>query len=141
MSRVVLDTNVLASGFVGRYRADSTPGALLRAWRSGAFELVVSEILLTELTRTLGQPYFHRRLSAREIANVVPLLRREAIISPRSVTVVGVATHPEDDLILATAVSAAVDYLITGDKHLHGVGSFRGVHLLSPRAFLDLLTV
>ena len=36
MTRATFDTNVLASGFVGRYRPDSTPGALLRAWRGGA---------------------------------------------------------------------------------------------------------
>jgi predicted nucleic acid-binding protein len=49
-------------------------------------------------------------------------------------------THPEDDLILATAVSAQADYLVTGDNALLGLGAFQDVMTLSSRAFLDLLT-
>ena len=51
----------------------------------------------------------------------------------------GVATHPEDDLILATAVSAKADYLVTGDKKLRELGSYQGVSIVSPREFLDIL--
>lgn len=55
------------------------------------------------------------------------------------VVVSGIATHPEDDLILATAVSGAVDYLVTGDKGLLAVGRHRGVTLLTARGFLEVL--
>ena len=61
---VVLDTNVLASGFIGEDKPDSTPGELVRRWRAQAFTLVVSEHILTELADTLTDPYFTRRLSA-----------------------------------------------------------------------------
>jgi hypothetical protein len=44
-----------------------------------------------------------------------------------------VATHPEDDLILATALSGAADYLITGDSKLQKLGTFQSVTILSPR--------
>jgi predicted nucleic acid-binding protein len=53
--------------------------------------------------------------------------------------VTGVASHPEDDPILATAVSASADYLVTGDRQLQRLGSYRGVSIVSPREFLDLL--
>ncbi len=49
------------------------------------------------------------------------------------------ATHPEDDLVLATAVSAAADYLVTGDKQLQRLGGYHGVAIVSPRDFLALL--
>jgi predicted nucleic acid-binding protein len=55
------------------------------------------------------------------------------------VEVSGVATHPEDDLILATAVAANATYLVTGDRKLRAVGNFRGVTILSPREFLATL--
>ena len=51
----------------------------------------------------------------------------------------GVATHPEDDQILATAVSAQAEYLVTGDKKLQQLGAYQGVRVFAPRAFLDLL--
>jgi uncharacterized protein len=58
---------------------------------------------------------------------------------PITVSVSGVATHPEDDLVLAAAVSAKVDYLVTGDANLRKVDRFQGVNILSPREFLFLL--
>jgi predicted nucleic acid-binding protein len=56
-----------------------------------------------------------------------------------STTVAGVAPHPEDDLVLAAAVTAEADFLVTGDKRFLAVGSYAGVTILSPRAFLDVL--
>lgn len=140
MTRATFDTNVLASGFVGRYRPESTPGALVRAWRRGAFVLASSEVLLAELAATFQQPYFRRQLTDADSAAALDLLRREATIVSLTATVAGVATHPEDDLVLATAVSAGSDYLVTGDGPLlRRVSTYEGVRLLSPRAFLTLL--
>ncbi len=137
MINAVLDTNVLASWLVGRYRPESTPGGIIRAWRNGAFRLSVSEILLVELRRTLSQlsqPYFRERLTDAEIADAFVLFQREAVFISLTVAVVGVATHPEDDLVLATTASALSDYLVTGDKRLQEVAAYHGVLLLSPRA-------
>lgn len=52
----------------------------------------------------------------------------------------GVATHPEDDLVLATAVSGKADYLVTGDKPLRKtVPKYQGVKLVTPVEFLKVL--
>ena len=53
--------------------------------------------------------------------------------------VAGVATHPEDDAILATALSVQVPYLVTGDRPLLTRGAYGGTRLLSPRQFLAVL--
>ena len=45
----------------------------------------------------------------------------------------------EDDLVLATAVAARADYLVTGDRYLLEIGAFRGIPIVTPRAFLDVL--
>lgn len=103
---VVLDTNVLASGIAGIARQESTPGELLRRWRARAFILVVSAPILTELGRTLTNPYFRSRLSPTEIEAAFARLRTEARIQSITVHVAGIATHPEDDLVLATALRA-----------------------------------
>jgi len=132
----VLDTNVLASGFV---RPEPPPGRILAAWQAGTFLLVVSHHILAELEHTFEEPYFATRLSpARRRANLA-LVREEAIIAPLKVRVQDVATHPEDDLILATAVSARVDYLVTGDKKLQALKTYRGVRIVSPPEFLEIL--
>jgi uncharacterized protein len=134
----VLDANVLASGFV-RANPDSATVQTLDAWRAGRYLLILSEHLLDEVDRTLESPYFARRLSWERRANDMGLLRTRSAVIEITVSVTGVATHPEDDLVLATAVSAGADYLVTGDRKLQRLGSYEGVTIVSPRQFLDLL--
>lgn len=138
MIAAVLDTNTLASGTI---TATTTPGQILDAWRLGQFELVTSEPIIAELDRTLRKPYFQNYINADDIAALTDLLHNEAIVTPITVKIQGVATHPEDDLILATAVSSKTDYLVTGDGLLlRKVGpSFKGVTLLTPSDFLKKL--
>ena len=137
MRSAVLDTNVLASGFTV---AGGIPDRLLRAWLAGSFALVVLEPILTELTRTFQKPYFRTRLSATQIAQNLALQRSRARVTPLTAHVAGVASHPEDDLVLAAALSTRADYLVTGDRKLQDLQSYQGVAILSPRAFLDALT-
>lgn len=137
MITAVLDTNVLASGFASH---TGTPGQILVLWTYGAFDLIVAEPILLELAHTFQSPYFQRRLTPKQIAADLALLRREATVTPVTVAVHRVATHPEDDVVLATAVSGQAEYLVTGDKPLQNLGTYQGVTILSPRAFLDLLS-
>ena len=128
----VVDTNVLASGFV-RANLQAAPVRVLDAWRTRAYTLVVSQPIVEELASTLQEPYFRRRLSPAHIAANLALLRKQAV------AISGVAAHPEDDLVLATAVSARADYLVTGDHQRQQLSTYQGVTILSPRQFLDVL--
>lgn len=139
MSTAVFDTNVLASAFVGLTRPASTPGALMGHWYARHFDLVLSDVILGELEGALEQPYFRRRLTPMQIARDLLVLREDASFTAVTVEVHGVATHPEDDLILATAVSAQVDYLVTGDTKLQRLGVYEGVRIVSPRQFLEIV--
>lgn len=139
MIRALLDTNVLASGIVGFAGSDRAPSRLLRLWREQRFELIVSNTILRELSRTLERPYFRRHLTAEEISAARHLLAEDATWTSVVECVSGVATHPEDDLVLAAAVCAQVDYLVTGDTKLQALGMYQGVIILAPRALLDNL--
>jgi uncharacterized protein len=136
----VLDTNVLASGIVGSSNEGSVPGCLLRAWRRADFTLALSEHILTnELPRTLAKPYFRARISAEDVQALLTLFREYAVIVEPAEGIEGVASHPEDDVVLATAVSADATHLVTGDAGLLRLGRFDDVTILSPRVFLILL--
>lgn len=140
MISAVLDTNVLAPALRGLSNPDNTLGELLRRWRDGRFQLIVSRPILAELRRTLATPYFASSLTEQRRERAISLLQRWATPTALTVQVSGEATHPEDDLILATAVSAMADYLATGDDKLLRLGSYRGVKIITPRAFLEILT-
>ncbi len=139
MIRVVLDTNVLISGILGIRLPNSTPGELIRRWRGQGFTLLLSEHILAETERTLAKPFFQRSLNPAQAASAVHLLRRKAELVTITTTVANVATHPEDDIVVSTAVAANARYLVTGDAKLQEIRRYRGVTILSPRAFLSLL--
>jgi predicted nucleic acid-binding protein len=87
----------------------------------------------------LARPYFAARLHPQDVRDFVELLRTDALVVPLTATVQGVATHPEDDLTLATAVSGGAQYLVTSDRQLLRLGSYQAVTIVSPRQFLELL--
>ncbi len=138
MISAVLDTNVLASGAVSAY---NPPGQILDAWRLGKFELITSEHIIDELYCTFQKPYFQKHVNGNDIAAFIELLQNEAIITPITTRVSGVAAHPEDDLIIAAAISAKTDYLVTGDGALlrRVADSYQGIKLVTPSDFLRIL--
>lgn len=137
MIRAVLDTNVLASGFA---TAGTPPDALLRLWLAGVFVLIYSDHVIDELRRTLQRPYFRARLAPQQRINNLGLITTFGVWTPLTSPVHGAATHPEDDLILSTAVSGRAGCLVTGDvRLLRRVPTYQDVRLLSPRAFLNLI--
>jgi putative PIN family toxin of toxin-antitoxin system len=137
--RVVLDANVFASGVLGLHRAESTPGEVLRRWHARAFTVVTSEHLIGEVTRALAEPFFTSRIPAAESTSAIQALRLDADVIPITEQIVGEATHVEDDLVLATAISGKADILVTGDRQLLRLETFRGVSILGPARFIKLL--
>lgn len=138
MISAVVDTNTLASGLIRRN--PFTPVVqVVDAWRTREFRLVTSEHIITELARTIVSAYFAKHITPDQAQRFILLLRRRATITPITMTVSGVATHPEDDLILASAASAQVNYLVSGDRQLQRLGSYQGITIVSARDFIQLL--
>jgi len=140
MIRAVLDTNVLASGVLGLTGGVTPPALLLHQWRAGRFGLIISNYIEEELRKTLAQPYFKGRIRSEDRELFLILLTKIAEHVAIRHRVTGVATHPEDDPILATALSGRADYLVTGDLRLQDrVPSFQGIPLVSAADFIDIL--
>jgi putative PIN family toxin of toxin-antitoxin system len=116
---------------------DAPPSRLLDAWRQGAFELIISRQIRDEFERTLTKPYFRARLTDNAILRAVYLLDAYASTEEVKIEVRGVATHPEDDFILALAVSSRADYLVTGDSKLRALAALDEVAIRSPAEFLS----
>lgn len=136
MIRAVLDTNVLASGLLS---TGGTPSMLLTLWEARRYELVVSPPILAELERTLSKPYFQQHYQFGQVESRIERLRSQAIPTAIVVDVQGIAAHPEDDLVIATAISAGANILVTGDHQLRSVDRYQGITIRTPREFLDLL--
>ncbi len=120
--RAIIDTNVLLSGLLWH----GTPHALLDRVRDGTLTLVSSPVLLAELAEVLEQPKFDavlarsstsRERSLAEIQQLAEVLVPEALPQP-------VCRDPDDDHVLALALTAQVDLIVSGDKDLLDLNSF-----------------
>ena len=143
MRRVVVDTNIWVSALLNRTGA---PARVLAALGARRFVLVVSEPLLTELTKVLARPRFHRKygVTLSDIADLVRLLRSRA----EHVTITGgvqLCRDLNDDMVLETALRRRADTLVTRDDDLKGEADLvellaaAGIAVLAVRRFLALL--
>ena len=138
MIRAVLDTNAIVSATLV---PTGIPARILFAGRAGRFEMIASAPIVTETLRTLQSDRVQRKydVGPTRIEGVRILLEEKATSTVITHEVHGVATHPEDDLILATAVCGQAEYLVTGDRKLLDLGTYEEVKIVSPREFLRLL--
>jgi hypothetical protein len=125
--RAVLDTNVVASGLLW----DGAPRQLLLAAREKRAQLYTSTPLLLELTDILGRAKFARKLAAAQLS-IDQLVERYALLT----TVVHPATiepavldDPDDDQVLACALAAKAEIIVSGDRHLLDLKEYRGVRI------------
>jgi predicted nucleic acid-binding protein len=51
----------------------------------------------------------------------------------------GVVRDPTDDMIIACAIAAGADYIVTRDKDLLSLGEYEGIGTIKPEAFLHVL--
>lgn len=134
--RVVLDVNVLVSGFPASRRV---PSRILDAWADGVFDLVVSEHILDGAKRAWSNVYYRNRYGQGEVELALGILRAQGILVEPVANVHGVARDLEDDLVLATAISGRATCLVTGDRRFRQVDEYRGVRILTPREFLSII--
>lgn len=80
------------------------------------------------------------KLSATEIEEVILAVKSDAAtVEPRALSK-RVCRDADDDWVLATAVAAKAEVIVTGDDDLLSLGSYEGIAILRPRDFLSLLT-
>ena len=78
MIRAVIDPGVVIAGLI---TPGGPPSDIIRAWRRGAFELVVSPHLLDELTATLLRPKFRRWATENDVVAFVEVLRVASVMA------------------------------------------------------------
>ncbi len=136
MIRVVLDTNIIISGWLW----SGSPRQVLNIARQRHIQTVISEAILDELRDVLSRPKFADRLiyigkTVEEI--LVEYLQFAEIIEPARIDHV-IDRDPDDDAVLACAIGGKSDYIITGDDHLLALNSFREIRIVSANQFLSI---
>lgn len=136
MRRVVLDPGVLVSAIVA---PTGPPAEIVRLIRQRRLALVVSPHLLAELLGVLRRPRFRAYVNVDEAEAYVGGLASLAETLPDAQSPRRVTRDPKDDYLIALAVAAGADALISGDADILAV-TRADARVLSPRALLDELT-
>jgi uncharacterized protein len=136
--RLVLDTNVVVSALLW----EGKPGQLLARAESGEVRLYTSRTLLDELRDTLERPKLAKRvgLTGLGIADMVAGYRRVATVRRPAPLDRTFSRDPDDDHVIACALAARADFLISGDNDLLTLKAIEGVAVRSVAAFLAALT-
>lgn len=114
--------------------ADGPPRRVLELISEGAAELVIAEPVGAELRRVLVDKL---GVSGVEVKALELLLGELVELSEVPEQVPAVSGDPDDDRILAAAVEAGVEILVSGDaRHLLPLEEHRGMRIISPQAFL-----
>ena len=127
--KAVFDTNVLLAAFL----TEGVCAKLLTRARKQQFNLVTCPFILHEFERILSKKF---SATKQERENALALITEAAqdIVHPAK-TVTGVCRDKDDDNVLACALDADADNLVTGDKDLLQLKVFRGIRIITPREF------
>jgi putative PIN family toxin of toxin-antitoxin system len=136
--RILLDTNVLVAALITK---DTPPDLLYQAWQRGAFQLVTSEDQINELERVLSyeklRPYI-KPDEARTLLDTIDAMA-ECV---KNLPAVDLSTDPDDNPILATAIKAVVDLIVSGDRPgMLKLGKVEGIPIVTSREALDRLDI
>lgn len=134
--RLVIDTNVMLSGLLWR----GAPHRLMEQAHSGAVSLVSSPALLEELGDVLAREKFAGILArsgctANQILDDIQRLAH--LVTPLPLPE-PVCCDPDDDAVLAVALAAQADLIVSGDDDLLALQSFRGIPIVDPVEALSL---
>lgn len=131
MRSLTLDSNV----YVSALNFGGVPLRLLDMARLGEIRLDVSATVPDEVERVLCEKFRWAPANAKQIRAEIE--RFANVITPsESLTVV--KADPDDDRIVECAAAARSDYIVTGDKHLLMLRSYRGTRIAKAAEFLAL---
>jgi predicted nucleic acid-binding protein len=103
----------------------------------GSFEALISPPLQQELKRVLaGPPFLFSPDGLRAIEEDVA--GHTTLVEPR-ISVSVVRDDPSDNRVLECAEAGDADVIVSGDRHILELGSFKGIPIVTPAAFLDTL--
>lgn len=129
--KIVLDTNVLASGIF----FSGPPSEILDAWRHGALRLVVTPPILEEYSDVARR--IAERFPTVDISQLIDLVIVESEMCAPASLANQVCSDATDDKFLAAAVSGGAEAIVSGDRHLLDVSGFQGISVLTPRVFVE----
>ncbi len=136
--RLVLDTNTAISGLLWH----GTPGKLIDAAHAKSVSLFTSAELLAELRGVLTREKFAKQLETRRL-NAIEVFDGYAALTAIVVPAIiqpTIVNDPSDDAVLACALGAKAEIIVSGDRHLLDLEEHRGIRIVTAAEAVRIVT-
>ncbi len=139
MLRVTPDVQALVQAAIS---AKGAAGVLIASWERRETIIVTCEEIVAAYEEVLHRPHIigrFRHISNQSIAASGEALRKQSVFVQVADIPRAVIADPDDDIVLACAVTGNADYVVTRDRHLLDLGMHRGIPVVTPEAFAAIL--
>ena len=127
--KLLFDTNVIISGSVTRGSSfDVIKDAIYR------HDVYYTDSLLKEIQESLNKLPLSNSIKHFTIF----IIKKYFIKGEPSVTAEEICRDPDDNKILADALTNEIEILITGDKDLLILKNYKGIKIISPKEYWNL---
>lgn len=109
------------------------PARILDATLDGRLVLVISPPLLAELRRVLGYPKLAKVIDGAQ--QLVGLVEASSVLVLPT-RALAVLSDESEDRVSEAVVEGAADYIVSGDDHLLGLGTFQRIPVVAPGEFV-----
>lgn len=125
--KIILDANVIIAAFAAR-------GLCAEIFRFSieSCEVFASTTLLDECEKTLIQKL---KIPTEKVSNILLFLEKELYLIEPAPVATDACRDSEDLHILGVALQSQAQFIITGDKDLLVLESFRYIKIYTPRQF------
>ena len=134
MVKVVYDTNIIISAVIAKGR----PYLLLQLAYNDKLDLFISPDLLREYEEVIKRPKF--KISKADISGTLNLIKAHSKMVIPKIKVDEIPKDQADNKVLECALAAKADYLITGNKNHFTFSEFKGIKVLSPAEFTEVIS-
>jgi putative PIN family toxin of toxin-antitoxin system len=129
---IVCDTNVLVSGIL----FGGNPREVLRLCSTLRVVNFISPDIVQEVEDVLRRPKFG--LLPEQVYRIMGIFMETCAMVTPTITVDDITVDCDDNRILEAAHAAEAQVVVSGDKHLLELVSWRGISILTPADFLIL---
>lgn len=136
---IVADTNTVLSGLLWQ----GPPRRLIDLARARAITLCTSSILVAELAEVIGRGKFAQRVRAAGLsaAELVQDYRRLAQLIEPQLLPTPISRDADDDHVLACALAAQVEFIVSGDADLLDLKTHQGMPIITTAEALRRIEV
>ena len=134
--KIVLDANIFVSAFFW----GGNPKKIFEMVADGEHTLFISDEILAEANRVFRKRKFH--LTEEEVESNIQRIKRigtKIKVTDTERVTTGGCRDKTDNRYLECAVAAKADYVISGDIHLRELKEYRGIKIVNPAEYLEIV--